>query len=891
MDSYHALSVEKTLRALASGKKGLSTEEAAKRLALKGANMLPDPARESRLAIFARQFNSIFIYILVAAAFISVVFGKVIDAYIIGAIIILNAFIGYVQEERASKAIAALSKFIVPKAKAMRDGVVEAIPAADLVPGDVVVLQAGDRVPADCRIMTSRDIAAQESSLTGESFPALKSHGVLDKDTPPADRANILWMGTHITSGTTSAVVFETGGGTMLGSIASSLTGTEKEKTHFKIQSDRLAKQLGFMAIVAAIITFTAGYFVLGIPLIQVLFFSIATLVSSIPEGLPAVLAMVLAIGAYRMAKSRAVVRRLPVIEDLSVVDVILTDKTGTLTQNTMTVHSIATVDRDIEVSGAGWGASGTFYHNRMILDPQKDPVVHKLITIAALANNASVRKEGESYAIVGDPTEAALVVLAQKASASKEALIEEHHLIDQMPFSQATRYQAVLVGHPRREVYVVGGEEAIMARVASVVSQRGAIPLDDAMRSIVNEKVQILTRQAMRVLALAYRPVEQSVERISDAALSDLILVGFVGIIDPVRPEVTRAIQTARTAGIRVIMATGDHAETAKAVARETGLINDDAEAVVYTETQLKAMTKSQFSKAVATASVFARMSPVMKLQIIETLQHEGRCVAMIGDGVNDAPALKKANVGIAMGNIGTDVAREAADIILTDDNFSSLLRAIEQGRLIFNNIRKTSFFMITTSIAELTTIIASLFMGAALPLTAIQILWINLITDGVPILALAAERDHGTLLARPPRKSSEPFISRRVIPFLCIVVLVMSGITLLAFNEYLPYGIDRARTVAFTAMVFFQLFNVINMRSLELSVFTIGLFSNQLLNTALLLSIALQLIIMLAPATQRAFGLVSLSAFEYIWIIVSCLSIVFIMEFYKAWKRVRFA
>lgn len=883
MTVFHAERIENVFRALRTSERGLSSSAIEERRKTYGINRLPQRQERSRVVIFLSQLRSWFIYVLFAAALLSFTFAKLLDAGVIMAIVIMNAIIGYLQERKAETAIHSLQSLIVPKAKVLRDGIVDLTSAEELVVGDIIFLQAGDRVPADARIVHTRDCSANEASLTGETFPVEKHARTVPAEASVADRPNMLWMGTLVVTGTAKAVVVAVGAKTALGAIATSIARPEQVTTHFHKKTNTLALQLGILAFVAAAATFAIGYWVRALPPLEVFIFSVATLVSSIPEGLPAVLAIVLAIGAFRMAQRNAIVRHMPVIEDLSVASVIITDKTGTLTRNTMMVKTIAAVEKDIVVSGEGWDPHGSFFSGKAAVDPLQDPVLHKLLQVAALCNNASIHLEGDRYEVVGDPTEASFVVLAEKAGITKELIAEQRMVLDQAPFSQETRAQSVLVARPEKELYVIGSEEMLLSASTHAMTAKGAVKLDVRIRTKLRERAGALTSQAMRVVACGYRHVPQKNTRITPDLLKELTFLGFLGITDPLRPEAAQAISDAQRAGIRVIMATGDHASTAAAIARELSL----ATTKIYTESELRELSEPEFRKVAETATVFARMTPEMKLKLIRTLQEQGKIVAMIGDGVNDAPALKFANVGIAMGSIGTDVAREAADIVLSDDNFSSLMKAIEQGRLIFNNVRQTSFFMITTSLAEIVTILSCLTIGSDLPLTALQILWINLITDGIPNIALAAEGQHGDLLTAPPRKSTERILAKDLIPYLLITVLVMAAVTVFAFVTYLPFGIEKARTVAFALMIFFQLVNVLNMRSLEHSLFRIGIFSNQFITGALVLSFVLQLFIMVAPFTRKAFGLVQLSLVEFIGLGVMSLSILVCVELYKAWLQ----
>lgn len=880
----HAKKIEELLVSLGTSERGLTLAAVAERRERFGSNELPEQRRVTSFSIFVRQLHSWFIYILFAAAGISFVFQKVLDGLIILGIIVVNALIGYFEESRAESAIRALSSLIVPKAKALRDGITDVIEARELVPGDIVVLQAGDRVPADARIIHCRELKTQEASLTGESFSVEKNSHVVAPETAFADRSNMVWTGTLVVNGSATVVVVAIGAETMLGQIARTVSQADRSQSHFRWKTNQLAMQLGVIACIAALATFVLGAYLKHLPLLEVFVFSIATLVSSIPEGLPAVLAVVLAIGAFRMARQNAIIRHLPVIEDLAVTSVIITDKTGTLTQNSMTARVLATVERDFEVSGEGWSASGMFYHNREVIDAAHDPVLKKLLMIAVLCNNASVHLEGERYEVVGDPTEASFVVLAEKAGFTKETTTAHSAVLDHLPFAQETRVQSVLVARPERELYVIGGEERILASSHHYLGLHGIQKMSAQDKERLLERFAGMTRQAMRVVACAYRKVPAKTKRISAELYQDLVFVGLIGIVDPLRPNVDQVIAAAQRAGIRVIMATGDHAETAIAIGRSLGLLSPgDHRIQVSTEEELRSLSPQQLADLLKKQSVFARMTPDMKMRLIETLQRSGKVVAMIGDGVNDAPALKTANVGIAMGTIGTDVAREASDIILQDDNFGTLLKAIEQGRLIFTNIRSTSFFMITTSIAEIVTILASIAIGSALPLTALQILWINFITDGIPNIALAAEGEHDSLMEAQPRPTQERILSRSVMPFLLIVVIIMSFVTVGAFLAFIPYGLAKAQTIAFALMIFFQLFNALNMRSLDHSLFRIGIFSNFFMTAALVLSFALQLIIMLTPALRSAFGLAALSGLELAFTLLAPLSVIAAVELYK--------
>ncbi len=883
-ENLHAYPIEESFNKISSDRNGLSPEEAERRLADFGPNDIGEDRGVSPVAIFIKQFTSILIYILFAAAGIAWFYGKMIDVYVILGVIVLNATMGFIQEYRAERAIQALKGIIVPTAKVIRGGELLKIKARNLVPGDVVVLEEGDKIPADGRIFEAKNFRTVEASLTGESTPVSKTTDEMSEGTALADRKNMVWMGTFSAGGKAKMMVSATGEMTAFGKIAKDIAGIERGKSHFEKKIDRLAKQMGIIAIIGASAVFLIGFVLKGMEFQEILLFTIASLVSGIPEGLPAILVIVLALGAGRMARRNAIIRRLPATQTLGVTTVISTDKTGTLTQNTMNVREIVLgAGENLKVTGEGWEPTGDFCREDCNLSPLEDPMLGKLVHIAAICNNAKVFKEEERYRIMGDPTEAALAVLAEKAGLKEDIFKEEK--IDDMPFDSELKYRASLAETEggKREVYMVGAPEVVLERSNHYLGENGPERMSDEKRKEFLKKTEKLTSKAMRTIALAYKEVSSDRSSVSDEMAYETVFVGTVGMIDPPRPEARDSVLKARKAGIRVIMTTGDHKGTALAISRDVGIVDDEGDVEVLTGSDLDGMSERQFYKAVKRVNVFARMTPEMKLRIAATLQDQGQIVAMTGDGVNDAPALKKADIGIAMGVVGTDVAREASEIILTDDNFASIVNAIEEGRIVFTNTRQASTFLITTNFAEHATLIGSLLIFAQLPLLPTQILWLNLVTDGASGLALAAEPGHGDILNEPPRKKKEDILSKEIIPFLILMMVVMAVLTLSFFFYHLTVDadMDKARTAAFTAMAFTQLFNVINMRSMRRSVFEIGFFSNRSITYALVASVILQLvaIYLLAPI----FHFEPLSAGEMILIFVFSSSVLWFGEAYK--------
>ncbi len=889
-ENFHSYSVDKVFESLSTGRNGLLKDEAERRLADFGPNEIEDDKESNPVMIFLKQFHSILIYILLAAAMIAWFYGKMIDVYVILGVIVLNAVMGFIQEFRAEKAIQALKRAIVPTARIYREGEMMEIDARKLVPGDIIIMEEGDRIPADSRLFEIKNFRTVEASLTGESTPIGKEIGEMSEKTALADRKNMVWMGTFVAGGRARAVVTGTGSNTAFGRIARNIVDIKKKKSHFEEKIDNLAKQMGIIAIVGASLIFVVGLLLKGIEFEEILFFTIASLVSGIPEGLPAILVIVLALGAGRMAKKNAIIRRLPATETLGVTTVISTDKTGTLTQNTMTVREIILGNGgNFKVTGDGWDPSGDFCRDDCSISPLEEPGLGKLLHIAGTCNSAKVFKEMEegSYKIIGDPTEASLIVLAEKAGLKEEVIKERK--IDDMPFDSELRYRASLVTvDGNEEIYIVGAPESVISRSNYFLGEKGKEKMSEAKRKELLMEIDTLTDQSMRTISLAYKEVSSKIGSVSDDMVHEMIFTGTVGMIDPPRPEAREAVLKARKAGIRVIMTTGDHKGTALSIAKEVGIV-DEKNAPSLTENELLEMTERQFMRAVKKVDVFARLTPEMKLKIADALQSQGQIVAMTGDGVNDAPAIKKADIGIAMGIIGTDVAREASEIVLADDNFASIVNAVEEGRIVFTNTRQASSFLVTTNFAEHATLISSLFLFAQLPLLPTQILWLNLVTDGVSGFALAAEPGHGDVLNEPPRKKKEGVLSKEMVPFLLLMMMVMAVLTLSFFGYHLAVDgdLDKARTAAFTVMAFTQLFNVLNMRSMKRSIFEIGFFSNKYMVYSLVASLILQLVAVYMLAPIFHFKPISLLEMGLIFIFSSL--VLWFGELYKYLKYAR--
>ncbi len=903
MENFYSKKQEEVFKDLNTQEKGLTDKEAETRLEKYGENEIKDEGSVHPLLIFFSQFNNTLIYILIAAALISGFFDKWIDVYVILAVILLNAVMGFVQEYKAEKAIESLKDMIVPTARVYRRGELREVSAKTLVPGDIVTLKEGDRIPADIRFFKTKDLRTMEASLTGESTPVSKKTVVMTEGTGLADRKNMGYMGTFVAGGKGKGVVVATGDETAFGKIAEDISGIEKQADHFQEKTAVLAKQMGIFAVFGSLIIFSLALFRnrIGLEAIfslsaefqEVFLFAIAALVSGIPEGLPAILVIVLAIGANRMANKNAIIRKLPATETLGVTTDIITDKTGTLTQNTMTVREVILPEEEtVRVTGEGWNPKGEFYQGEKDVLPLERDNFAKLLHISAICNNAEISHDREEKTkVIGDPTEASLVVLAKKAGLENHVINSIEEKIDDHPFNAKLKYRASLsVLHEkddRKQIYVVGAPEAVIERSEYVLTAEGKKKLTDERKKELIKRIDSMTDRAMRTLGLAYKTADPAKKEVVDHDAHELVLSGIVGMIDPPRPEVKEAIEKTKKAGIRVIMATGDHKGTARAIAREIGLIEEDDEAL--SQSDLEELSEKEFEKAIKEVSVFARLTPRMKLKIAKTLQGiDSRVVAMTGDGVNDAPALKKADIGISMGVEGTDVAKEASSIVLADDNFASIVNAIEEGRIVFQNTRQSSTFLITTNFAEHITLASSLiFVGPVLPLLPTQILWLNLVTDGVAGAPLAAEPGHDEILEEKPKNKDENILNLSILPMLISMAIVMTVVTLLAFAYFKEYSIEKARTAAFTVMGITQLFNALNMRSMKKSVFSIGFLKNKYLSIAVLVGLVLQIAVINIPFFQNVFGFESIG-WEYILVLIAGSS--FVLWFGEVYKKIRY-
>ena len=1097
---YHTLRAEETLEKLSASKEGLSSDEAKKRQEEFGKNVLPEKGKANPIKLFFKQFKDFLVFILIIAAGVAFWADQMVDVYIIGAVILFNATMGFIQEYKAEQAIESIKSMIQKKAVVLRDGTEKELPAEEVVPGDIILLNEGQAVPADGRLLSRKELRTSEAALTGESMP-------VDKDTEPleeenealGDRVNMVWKGTNVAQGKGKAVVTAIGEQTEIGKIATSMSEMEMQDSNFRKKTSQLGKVMAVIAIVTSAIVFAIGYWFRDYDFQAILLVTIATLVSSIPEGLPAVISIVLAIGANRMAKQNVIIREFTATEMMGSVSVILSDKTGTITQSILTVKKVFTGSgEELAVTGDGYQLKGKFEQDGEPIDLEEYPVERKLLTIAAFCNSAhlgdkeqeetpgkeakkepeqqekeedkkeqeqrqrekehreeqqpvakvdegereeapaeksrqeekqppktgtvrvakeveqeevqknedidvnldvqpdrvhiniSIKKDDTAGAepaperkpapgaqgqipgdraeepegkeeepaaadkkdididldvkpdsvridahlkkkkdkaadddieeeeeeeeeieeedeeededegknekdekskgpkVVGDPTEAAMFVMARKAHIRQQEPYRHYRLVDDLPFNSEQKFRASLVDTGEgAEIYAIGAPERILELSSQWLTPDGPEELTEDKREEIREKMDEWTGQAMRVLAQAYKAGDSQQEVTADD-VQDLVWVGITGIIDPPREGVRESVEECKEAGIRVMMVTGDHKKTAAAIAKQVAIVDrveeeEGAEYPVAITGKELDVEDEKFDDYIEHVSVFARMDPDTKLRIAERLQRRDTLIAMTGDGVNDAPALKRADVGIAMGQRGTDVAKDAAEIVLQDDNFSSIVNAIREGRIVFNNIRITSYFLLTTNFAFVTAFIIGMSIGFPLLLTAVQILYVNLVTSGIMDVALATEPGHGEIMKQPPLKKSEGILKWDIVPFLLLISAIIVALALFTFRYYLPEGEVMARTGTFVMVSMTQIFNVFNMRSLRKSIFEIGPLTNFWVNLAFLAAIVLQYVVIKVPFLREVMRFEDLPTVDFLVMMLIATVVVWAGELYK--------
>jgi len=938
---WHTQTAEQVLDHLQVQANGLTTEEAKRRLEHYGHNQLTEAPRPTFLQMLWEQLNNFVVILLIVASVISAFLGDYIEAAAIMAIVVLNAILGIVQERRAEEALAALKKLAAPDAQVIRDGRRQSIPASELIPGDIVFLEAGNFIPADIRLLEAINLRVEEASLTGESLAVQKNAAtVLDKNVPLGDRKNTAFMGTLVSYGRGRGVVTSTGMHTQLGLIATMLQNVETEETPLQRRLDQLGKSLSIVALFLVAIVFivalinstninqlftsTGAYFAEFAPdIADVFIIAISLAIAAVPEGLPAVVTISLALGMREMIKRHALIRKLSSVETLGSATVICSDKTGTLTQNEMTVTRIWVDGQFIQVTGTGYIPRGEFQIDGKKIEATDYPALHTTLWLGLLNNDAEIEITGESerdktYRIVGDPTEGSLVVAAAKAGAIHIDIKEAYPRENEVPFDSERKRMITIhdVKAPRRDdpspftddkhqnwdVIAVKGAPDVVLELCTQYQGMNDVPkrLDEEARARILAANDTMTKDALRVLGVAYRitqDVPDNPEHIKAEELEqELVFVGLMGMIDPARAEVRPALEHARDAGIRTIMITGDYPNTARAIAETIGMLQHRHN--VLTGAQLDAMSDTELKNIIEDTAVFARVSPEHKMRIVDALQANDEIVAMTGDGVNDAPAIKRADIGIAMGITGTDVAKETADMVLTDDNYASIVSAVEQGRVIYSNIRKFVFFLLSSNLAEIMIIFLATLAGLPAPLTAIQLLWLNLITDGAPALALAVEKGDPDIMQQKPRAKSEPIVNRSMMVGLVVQTIAQTSAVLTAYalglmwhleagaavignpityllaHDWRGIDVQTAETMAFVTLSMAELFRAYTVRSERASLFQIGIFSNRYMQYAVGLSVVLLLLVVNLPFLQPIFNTHPLSARE--WSVVLGLAII---------------
>jgi P-type Ca2+ transporter type 2C len=944
---WHTLSSQDVLRRLNVAENGLTSEEVQKRQEEYGFNQLTEASRPGILALLWEQISDFVVMLLIIAAVISGIIGwseyvktgstsEFIEAGAIIAIVVLNATLGIVQERRAEEALAALKKLAAPEAHILRNGERISLPARELVPGDIVYLEAGNFIPADVRLLEAINLRVEEASLTGESLPVQKNAAMqLDPEAPLGDRKNTAFMGTTVSYGRGKGVVVGTGMRTQLGLIAEMLQSVESEETPLQKRLDELGKTLSIAALVLVAVVFLVALFnrteigmlfsapveyfsEFGKEVTEVFMIAISLAIAAVPEGLPAVVTISLALGMQEMIKRHALIRKLSSVETLGSATTICSDKTGTLTQNEMTVTRIWADSQFIGVTGSGYLPQGEFQVDGKAVEVKKYPGILTTLWLGTINNDAEVEAGEQKARIIGDPTEAALIVAAEKAGAlhsdvdraypreneipfdsDRKRMITVHSIVDPQPDDPSPFYNS---SHKDWDVVAVKGAPDVVLTLCTQYQTMGdkAMPLTDEMRKQILAANDAMTKDALRVLGVAYR-LDRDVPETDlspEMVERELVFVGLIGMIDPPRMEVRPALMKALAAGIRTVMITGDFPNTARAIAEQIGLLRPGHK--VLAGADIDDLNDEELKQTVIETDVFARVSPEHKMRIVDALQANNQVVAMTGDGVNDAPAIKRADIGVAMGITGTDVAKGAADMVLTDDNYASIVSAVEQGRIIYSNIRKFVFFLLSSNVAEIMIIFLATLAGLPAPLTAIQLLWLNLVTDGAPALALAMEKGDPDIMDHKPRPKDEPIINKSMRLGIVIQMFAQSGVVLTAFAigllwhleagaftmgemnpllyilQYDWAGVDvrTAQTMAFLTLSFAELFRAYTVRSERASLFQIGVFSNKWMQYAVGLSVILLILVTTVPFLQPIFNTHNPSAIG--WLVVLGLAIV---------------
>ena len=886
---WHSMEIKEVIEKLNSSINGLTEEEAKKRLIQYGFNELEKPKKVSPLKIFAEQFTNILIIILLAATVLSFLVGEVIDALTILIIVVAAAVLGFTQEYKAEKAIEALKKMLSPVATVIRDSEEKKIPAKEIVPGDILVLEAGDKIPADGRIIEAFHLQVNEAPLTGESVPVVKQATIMPKDISISDMKNMVFAGTTVTDGRGKVIVVATGSNTEFGKIAKEVAAIEKEKTPLEKRMEEVGKLLSKLMLSACFIVIGVGiieefftYKMLSFNfLIEMILFGVALAVAAVPEALPAIVTGTLAIGMREMAKRNAIVRKMAAVETLGCTSVICADKTGTLTKGEMTVKKIYVNGEIVDVTGVGFEPKGEFMVKGEKINPLNNQALTMLLKAASLCNEAKLSKSENEWKILGDPTEGALIVAAVKAGLSQEELKKAYPRISEIPFSSERKRMTTIhkADNGRIFVFMKGAPEIVLEHCSKILKKDKIEPISEIEKNMILKVNEEMANNALRVLGIAYKEEKEFTQN-EEELEKNLVFIGLAGMIDPPREEAIEAIKICKQVKMKPIMITGDHKLTALAIAKEMGIYNEGD--LVLTGAELEALSDEEFNKIVDKVTVYARVSPIHKLRIVKAWKAKGEVVAMTGDGVNDAPALKQADIGVAMGITGTEVAKEASDMVIADDNFATIVKAIERGRWIYDNIKKYLAYILRCNIVEMIVLAAGVLIGVPLPLFPAQILYINLATDGLPAIALGVGPPDPDIMQRPPRNPKESIFTKDFKYFLAIFPAILSIMLLgLFLASFYAHYEDLARTRLFLAFVFFELTVALSSRSLKYSILKVK--PDKFLLLSVIITVIQTILLILIPATRQAFKIVYPSLIDVEIIAILCIITAVLMETVK--------